>query len=46
MGLGNSRGRRGGLRVGPLMLLVLLGVTVVAAVNAKDIQRYLKLRNM
>lgn len=46
MGLGNSGGRRGGLRIGPLMLLVLLGVTVVAAVNAKDIQRYLRLRNM
>jgi hypothetical protein len=47
MGLVNEgRRSRGGLRLGPLMLLALLGIAVLAAVNAKDIERYLKLRNM
>jgi hypothetical protein len=47
MGLVNEgRRSRGGLRLGPLMLLGLLGIVVLAAVNAKDIERYLKLRNM
>ncbi|MDQ6743211.1 MAG: hypothetical protein M3Z97_09945 [Candidatus Dormibacteraeota bacterium] len=47
MGLVNgSRRSRGGLRLGPLMLLGLLGIAVMAAINAKDIERYLKLRNM
>ena len=47
MGLVNEgRRSRGGLRLGPLMLLGLLGILVLAAVNAKDIERYLKLRNM
>jgi hypothetical protein len=41
-----GRRSRGGLRLGPVMLLGLLGLAVLAAVNAKDIERYLKLRNM
>jgi hypothetical protein len=47
MGLVNAgRRRRGGMGLGPLMLLGLIGLAVVAALNAKDIERYLKLRNM
>jgi hypothetical protein len=47
MGLVSSGRRgRGGLRLGPLMLLGLLGIVVMAAINAKDIERYIKLRNM
>ena len=40
-----GRRSRGGL-MGPLMLLGLVGLVVMAALNAKDIERYLKLRNM
>ena len=32
--------------MGPLMLLSLIGLAVMAALNAKDIERYFKLRNM
>ena len=47
MGIANSgRRSRGGLGLGPLMLLGLIGLAVVAALNAKDIERYFKLRNM
>lgn len=39
-------GRRGGFGLGSLLLLVLVGIAALAAVNAKDIERYLKVRNM
>ncbi|MBV8980603.1 MAG: hypothetical protein JO086_06860 [Acidimicrobiia bacterium] len=45
MGMNTGR-RRSGFGMGPLMLLGLLALALIAAVNAKDIERYLKLRNM
>jgi hypothetical protein len=44
--MNEGRRRRGGMGLGQLLLLGLLGLAVVAALNAKDIERYLKLRNM
>ena len=42
----NTGRRRSGFGIGPLMLLGLLALALVAALNAKDIERYIKLRNM
>jgi hypothetical protein len=39
-------GRRGGFGLGSLFFMVLLGIAALAALNAKDIERYMKLRNM
>ena len=46
MGMPNTGRRRSGVGMGPLFLLGLLAVALLAALNAKDIERYLKLRNM
>ena len=32
--------------LGSLLLVVLLGIAALAAINAKDIERYMKLRSM
>lgn len=39
-------GGRGGFGLGSLFFMVLLGIAALAALNAKDIERYMKLRNM
>ena len=39
-------GGRGGFGVGSLFFMVLLAIAALAALNAKDIERYMKLRNM
>ena len=43
---GRSRRGRGGFRFGSLLLFGLLAVVVLTVLNSKDIERYLKLRNM
>jgi hypothetical protein len=40
-----NRGR-GGFSLGSLLFVVLLGIAAFAAINAKDIERYMKLRSM
>jgi hypothetical protein len=41
-----GRNRSRGMGLGSLFFIGLLGVALVAFLNAKDIERYLKLRNM
>lgn len=41
-----SRRGRGRFRFGSLLFFGLLTVAVLAVINSKDIERYLKLRNM
>ena len=38
--------KSGGGGIGALLLLALVGAAAAAALNARDIQRYLRLRNM
>jgi hypothetical protein len=40
-----NRGR-GGFGLGSLFVILLLGIAAFAALNAKDIERYMKLRSM
>jgi hypothetical protein len=38
--------KSGGSGIGAFLLLALLGAAAAAALNARDIQRYFRLRNM